>query len=85
MTSISVEEYTVSQGVCRGGNNPENNAGEQVYYDQNCKDHCDMTTTCTAYDLDQLGLIGCATYTSVGATGDGSDNFICYMKQAGIY
>ena len=72
-------------GLCRGGNSPENNAGEEQYFGYNCKDRCDNNNACTGYSLDGEHGRLCATYTSVGATGHGNSIFTCFMKVPGTY
>ena len=86
MTSIIETRYTESAGWCKGGKDLKIKAGQKNYQDLNCKDHCDKSTTCTAY---AMARDNCATFTSVGVTGNGDLRGdhppICYMKQAGIH
>ena len=84
MNSILVKGYTESEGACRGGNNPQNQAGRRYYMDRKCKDRCSTSRACTGYDMPSLES-WCDTYTSEGATGNGLSNMKCYMKQRGIY
>ena len=81
MSYILVTSYTHTVGACRGGNNPENDAGHKYWpgVDWECEYRCNRDHSCTGYLLDKTGN-GCVTYTSVGATGDGRPGYICYMK-----
>ena len=57
-------------------------AGQATHADYNCKDRCDNNEKCTGYAL-WSGNNWCATYTSVGATGQGLSSFECFMKERG--
>ena len=71
-------------GACRGGNSPANDAGQITFNDLDCKDRCDNGNACTGYALNRLRWI-CSTYSSVGATGNGFPQYVCFMKDAGTY
>ena len=77
---MHTDTYVMSEGVCRGGNSPENNAWEENFrQDLNCKQRCDISATCTGYALPSSEN-RCTTYTSVGATGKNVHGWRCYMK-----
>ena len=72
-----VYQYDTSVGVCRGGDSPENGAGQTKYYDSLCKSRCSGDSTCTGF---ATGGSMCATYFSVGAVGYGNPAYTCFMK-----
>ena len=80
MIHICVIEYVSSVGKCRGGDNPENNAGAVTYSDSNCFSRCFQNSSSTGYNVPVSGDKWCETITSVGATGDGRPPFQCFMK-----
>ena len=76
--------YERSQGYCRGGDSPEDNAGQE-YQGSNrdsCDTICDADMQCTGYiiTVDSGMSSSCYTYTSRNAVGDGNSNYYCYMK-----
>merc|ERR1711902_237610 len=75
-----VEGYISSVGACRGGYNPENNAGMTKYLDRNCRNRCDQDSSCQAYVVPVSGANWCETYTSIAATGDGRSAYQCFSK-----
>ena len=77
---ICVIGYVSSVGACGGGDNPENGAGLTYYSDRNCLARCNEDSSCTGYDVPVDGSNWCETFTSVGATGDGRSQFLCFMK-----
>merc|ERR1719461_1394210 len=74
--------YTRTEGACRGGNSPDNNAGLAFFRHRNCKNLCDGQNTCTGYVLPKSNSNWCETYKSIGAKGDGRTSFWCYMKSS---
>ena len=83
-----IEEYTKSIGGCRGGLNPENEAG-MTYFGpgvtpEECRNSCSQNSSCTAYliptELWPKSKDWCERFTSVGATGDGRTSFECFSK-----
>jgi len=72
--------FTRTEGACRGGNSPGNNAGLRFYSNRNCEATCRADAACSGYVLPKSNSNWCETYTSVGATGDGRTSFWCYMK-----
>ena len=83
-TKIVQHQYGSSAGECRGGNSPENVAGQKVYEDRDCRDRCNMDSGCTGYVLPENGDNWCETYSSIGATGNGDSKYACYMKQGNV-
>ena len=83
-----IEEYTKSIGGCRGGLNPENEAGMSYFgpgvTPEECRNSCSQNTSCTAYliptELWPKSKDWCERFTSVGATGDGRTSFECFTK-----
>ena len=71
-------------GACRGGNNPERNAGMTFYRRLShdvCRGRCAIDSSCTGYTISASGRGSwCETYTSVGATGDGRSSYHCWMQ-----
>merc|ERR1711879_45993 len=73
-------KYTL--GACRGGDQPNANAGLKYYGDRNCQKRCDDSAACTGFVLPVTQANWCETYTSKGAVGDKRPQFLCYMKDA---
>merc|ERR1719284_2057805 len=73
--------YIRSEGACRGGASPGNNAGLKFFRDRNCEARCNQAATCTGYVLPKSAANWCETYTSKGAKGDGRTQFWCFMKK----
>ena len=72
-----------SQGNCRLPPGQVNSA--RVIYDGTCEALCSKDSTCTGYVLTVPKSKLCLLKTQVGATGDGGSDWVCYMKQSGIY
>ena len=78
-----------SNGRCRQadreyfGQSPGYNVGEKYWADNNCESRCDNSDTCSGYSLRVDDSIGCYTYTSYEAKGDGNSKFQCTMKRKG--
>lgn len=75
------QTYVRSEGACRGGETPANNAGLVLFRDRACEDRCNKDADCTGYVLPKSNSNWCETYTSKGAVGD-NRNFWCFMKEA---
>ena len=60
-----------------------NDVGEKYWADNNCESRCDNSDTCSGYSLRVDDSIGCYTYTSYEAKGDGNSKFQCTMKRKG--
>ena len=84
MYFVVAPTYTKSIGDCRGGKSPAENAGFTQYDDRNCQERCSNSPTCTGFTLPLEGN-WCQTKTSVGAIGDGSSPYECFMKSPGTY
>lgn len=74
------QEWERSEGACRGGESPGNNAGLKFFRDRTCKDKCAADNNCTGYVVPKSNSNWCETYTSKGAKGDTRTSFWCYMK-----
>jgi len=81
ITELPPSAYRDTVGACRGGEEPENNAGLEFFSDRNCQTRCDNDYYCTGYVLPvRDDKNWCETYTSPGASGDGREPFKCFMK-----
>ena len=79
-----LDKYSETVGACRGGNSSSNNAGSITYADRDCKSRCGISSGCSGYALPtDSTLETCETYTSFGSTGDGNDDYRCYVKEKG--
>ena len=74
--------YNRSQGACRGGDSPANDAGMMIHNNTgDCATICDADMQCTGYSIvEDSGRNACWTYTSRNAVGQGSPPNYCYMK-----
>lgn len=77
--NLKLYKYERTLGACRGGQNPERNAGLVFFRDRNCRAKCNSQASCTGYVLPKSNSSWCETYTSKEAEGDGR-SFWCYMK-----
>ena len=75
--------YERLQGVCSGGDSPEDKAGRewQGWNRDSCETICDADMLCTGYHI-QVNSVHkeCYTYKSRNAVGNGNSFFYCYMK-----
>lgn len=76
---VKFYKYKRTLGACRGGEQPERNAGLAFFRDRNCRARCNSQSSCTGYVDPKSASSWCETYTSKGITGDGR-NYWCYVK-----
>ena len=75
------KEYVNSTGGCRRKGKPIKRHELTVFHDRNCRDRCDKDSSCTGYLLPRNAAhFWCATYNSVGLTGNGREHYECWMK-----